>query len=103
MSRSNRIFDYLKKLPQFTPSYGECIDVRTGARVFVPQDPDSAEEGTLLVEFPGGDAFEVNGDLYWEVAIVDAVRLWSDLGQIDGTVGQEVQGQIEHYKHKVGE
>ncbi|WP_150105048.1 hypothetical protein [Pseudogulbenkiania ferrooxidans] len=103
MSRSQSIVDYLKKLPQFMPAGPvECLDTRTGARVFAPVDAERAAQGFLAVEFPGGKMFEVIGDLYFQVQIVDAVNIWLALGEMNGSLEGLVQNQMEHYRLKVG-
>lgn len=103
MTRSHLIIEHLKMLPQFMPAGPvSCIDTRTGAGVFAPVDKERAADGYLALEFPGGKMFEVVGDQYYRVQLVDAVEIWMAHGQIEGDLESNVQKQMKHYRFKMG-
>lgn len=103
MSRSHLIIEHLKMLPQFMPAGPvSCIDTRTGASVLAPLDKERAADGYLALEFPGGRIFEVMGDQYYRVQLVDAVEIWIAHGQVAGDLESNVQRQMKHYLFKMG-
>ncbi|CAN5741426.1 hypothetical protein BH09PSE5_BH09PSE5_00890 [soil metagenome] len=77
LSRSQRIVAALKELKQFQAvvSAGPAINVLTGVHVEPVADPLGIDHGRIRLTFAGAEGFDVSGEPYLEVQLIESVRL----------------------------
>ena len=103
-TRSERIVRALQQLQQFLPGPitepGLAINVLTGAHV--RPAPDESDEGHawLTVTFPGGEPFDVNGDLYLKLQMIEDGRFVLDGPEGEGKVSKHVNRLSDHFAIK---
>lgn len=87
LGRGRRVINALNQLEQFMAARRSsdevAINVITGVRVTAVVGGDDEESGLLFLRFPGGESFEVNGDRYLDLQIVEHNR-YADEGAGDG-------------------
>lgn len=109
LGRSGRIIAALNQLQQFAPARrgneAVAVNVLTGTSVSAVAGDDDDEGGMLFVRFPGGESFEVNGDLYMELQITESARLIIDGSTAgSGIYAKQSAADAEHLRrtHNLG-
>ncbi|WP_156374479.1 hypothetical protein [Pseudorhodoferax sp. Leaf274] len=78
LGRGRRVINALNELEQFTAARSSseemAINVITGVSVTAVVGGDDDESGMLFLRFPGGESFEVIGDRYLDLQIVEHNR-----------------------------